>query len=125
MSSSESDGFFPGHFSFTDSFETQGAYVYCCSFKKSHKYLSAEVSFSSVPLLSSSEALVRSSDFDNFVMKIGLYWKFVPRPLSLLDILYKKTLGTITVVAVVIVVVVFLNAMTSRIKKKIIAFYFK
>ena len=125
MSSSESDGSFPGQFSFTDSFETQGAYVYCCSFKKSHKYLSAEVSFSSVPLLSSSEALVRSSDFDNFVMKIGLYWKFVPRPLSLLDILYKKTHGTITVVAVVIVVVVFLNAMTSRIKKKIITFYFK
>ena len=124
MSSSESDGFFPGH-SFTDSFETQGAYVYCCSFKKSHKYLSAEVSFSSVPLLSSSEALVRSSDFDNFVMKIGLYWKFVPRPLSLLDILNKKTLCTITVVAVVIVVVVFLNAMTSRIKKKIITFYFR
>ena len=63
VSSSESDDSFPGQFSFTDSFETQVFYMYGCSFVKSDKYSSSEISLSSIPLFSSSEALFISSDF--------------------------------------------------------------
>ena len=115
--SSESDDSFPGQFYFTDSFETQGSYMYGCSFVKSDKYSSSEISLSSIPLFSSSEALslFRVSDFDFFMVKPVLSSKFTLSFLSLLDILYKKAYSTI----------VFLNAMTSMIRKRLIIFSFK
>ena len=66
VSSSESDYSFPLWFPFTCSFESWGSYMYCCSFAKSDKYLLLEVSLSSVPLFSSSEALFISSGFYTF-----------------------------------------------------------
>ena len=66
VSSSESDYSFPLWFPFTGSFESWGSYMYCCSFAKSDKYLLLEVSLSSVPLFSSSEALFISSGFYTF-----------------------------------------------------------
>ena len=42
-SSSESDDYFPGQFTFTDSFETQGLYMYGCILVNSDKYSSSEV----------------------------------------------------------------------------------
>ena len=69
---SESHHYFPGQCSFTDTFETQGSNMYGCSFAKSEKYSSSEVSLSSVQLFSSSEALFINSDFDILVMKLVL-----------------------------------------------------
>ena len=78
MLSSESDNLFPRQFSFTDSFETQGSYMYDCSFVKYGNYSSSEVSLSSVLLFSSSEeALFINSDFNIFMMKLFLSSKFV------------------------------------------------
>ena len=115
--SSEPDYSFPGQFYFTDFFETQGSYMYGCSFVKSGTYSSSEISLSSGPLFSSSEALslFRGSDFDIFLVKPVLSSKFVLSFLRLLDILYKKAYSTI----------VFLNAMTSMIRQRLITFYFK
>ena len=47
LSYSISDYSFPGQFFFFYSFESQGSYIYGCSFVKSDKYSSSEVSFSS------------------------------------------------------------------------------
>ena len=58
-SSSKSDDSFPGQFSFMTSFETQGLFMHSCNFVKSDKYSWSEVSLSSVPLFSFSEALFR------------------------------------------------------------------
>ena len=126
--SSESGNFFTWQFSFTDSFETQVTYMYCCSFKKSDKYSSAEVSLSSVPLFSSSEALVISYDSDIFVMKIALSWKFVGRLLSLLEVLYKnirKPLAQLFLLLLFLLFIFVFNTMTWRIIKKRITFYIK
>ena len=95
MPSSESDDSFPGQFSFTDSFETQGSYMFGSSFVKSDNYLLSEVSLSSVPLFSSSKALFKSSDFDIFKIKLILSSKFVLSFLSLLDILYNTARSAI------------------------------
>ena len=128
LPSSECGNFFTWQFSFTDSFETQVTYMYCCSFKKSDKYSSAEVSLSSVPLFSSSEALVISYDSDIFVMKIALSWKFVGRLLSLLEVLYKnirKPLAQLFLLLLFLLFIFVFNTMTSRIIKKRITFYIK
>ena len=45
VSSRECDHSFPGQFFFTDSFETQGSYMYGHSFVKSDEYWPSEVSF--------------------------------------------------------------------------------
>ena len=70
MPFSEFDHSFSEQFFFTDSFETQGSYVYGCSFVKSDKYASSEVSLSSVSLFSSSEVLFTSSGLEIFIMKL-------------------------------------------------------
>ena len=91
----ESDDSFPGQFSFTDSFETQGSYMFGGSFVKSDNYLLSEVSLSPVPLFSSSKALFISSDFDIFKIKLILSSKFVLSFLSLLDIWYNTARSAI------------------------------
>ena len=63
----ESDDSFPGEFSFMDCFKTQRLYLNDCSFVKSDSYSSSEVSHSSIPLFSSSEAQFISSDFDSLL----------------------------------------------------------
>ena len=68
-----------------------------------------------VPWFSSSETLFISSDIDIFMMKLLLSSRFVLHFLSLLDILCKEAISTIS----------FLNAMTSMIRKRSITFYFK
>ena len=77
MSPSEFDDTFPEQFSLTSSFETQGLYMHGYSFVKSDKFSSSKASLSSVPLLSSPEALFINSDFDNFMMKLVLSSKFI------------------------------------------------
>ena len=111
-SSSESDDSFPYQFSFRDSFETQGLHMYDCSFLKSDKYSSSEVSLSSVPLFSSSRALFVSSDFDIFMMKL-CFTKICFE--SLVDILVEKALSTI----------VFFECIDTNVQKEINNFVFK
>ena len=79
VSSSAADDFFPGQFYFTEFCETQGLYMYGCSFVKSDKYSSPEVSLSSVPLFSSSEALSLFIGSDFFIVKLILSSKFIFR----------------------------------------------
>ena len=95
-------------------FWNTGLYMYGCSFLKSGKYSSSEVPLSSILFFSSSKILFVSSDFDIFLIKL-LSSKFVLSFLSLFDIWYKKALSTI----------VFLNAMTFMIRKRLTTFYFK
>lgn len=111
--SSESNDSFFGQFSFTDSLETQDLCMYGSSFVTSDKYSSSEVSLYSVLLFSFSKVMFRSQDFEIFMMKLDLSSKFVFSFLILLDILDKKTLSTI----------VFLNAMKSVIRKRLMTFY--
>ena len=113
VTSSEPDDSFP--FLFTDSFETQGLYMYGFSFVKWEKYSSSELSLSLVPLFSSSRALFTSSGPDIFMMKLVYSSKFVFNFPSLLYVLYKKAFSTIA----------FLKAMTSMIRKKLITFFFE
>ena len=109
LSSSKSDDSFPWKLSFIKSLETQSSYICSCSFEKSDKYSSFEVQLSSVPLISPSEALFISSDFDRFMLDLVLSSKFVLSFLSLLDVLNKKAPSTI----------VLLNAMKSMIGKRL------
>ena len=109
LSSSKSDDSFPWKLSFIESLETQSLYICSCSFEKSDKYSSFEVQLSSVPLISPSEALFISSDFDRFMLDLVLSSKFVLSFLSLLDVLNKRAPSSILL----------LNAMKSMIGKRL------
>ena len=91
VTSSEPDDSFP--FLFTDSFETQGLYMYGFSFVKWEKYSSSELSLSLVPLFSSSRALFTSSGPDIFMMKLVYSSKFVFNFPSLLMFYIRKLLA--------------------------------
>ena len=54
--------------------ETQGSYIYDCSFVKPDKYSSSEVSLSSFPLFPSSEALFLR--WWNLIYLQNLFWSF-------------------------------------------------
>ena len=92
-SSSKSDDSFPGQFSFMTSFETQGLFMHSYNFVKSDKYSWSEVSLSSVPLFSFSEALFVNSGFGIFIMKFVLPSKFVLSFLSYLIFYVRKLLA--------------------------------
>ena len=69
--------------------ETQSLYISDCSFVKSDKYSSSEVSLSSFPLFPSSEALFLR--WWNLIYLQNLFWSF-EFTWYLYDILYKKLL---------------------------------